>query len=144
MNRKIVLDKLYAEDLDKININTSDGIDIEAIKKGIREKLYTGESRLIKYKGNILAAMGYIELWPGICEVWLIPNEPIEYKGILALALKDALNRFVFSKYHRVQVAILKNCSSEKFFKKLGFRTEGILRKYSSTKQDYKMMARVI
>jgi|6_EtaG_2_1085325.scaffolds.fasta_scaffold02453_4 hypothetical protein len=144
MNRNIELLEFLIEDLDDMTIKYHKGESIKDFKERLKGAMKLGHSRLIRYKDKPLAIMGYTILWPGVCELWVMPNEPIEDKGVLALSLKYSLEIFVLpQEFHRIQATVLDNDPSEGFLIKLGFECEGLLRKYDTFKQNYKMWARV-
>ncbi len=94
--------------------------------------------------GNIiLGVMGYMELWKGVCEVWVIPSKSVpEHSVIFAKRIKKSLKLLRQTKYfHRIQTTSLANKKQNRFFKWLGFKDEGDLDCYSSKKETYKMWA---
>lgn len=146
MNRSAALIDFKISDLDlmETDVDTEYG----DFKKRVRQVIKLGEAKTISHKGIILGAMGYFELWPGVCEVWIFSTKEINEsqinKGVFAYVIRDALNRFIDpKKFHRVQATAEDNIMNEYFFTKLGFVCEGLLEKYSMTKQNYKMWARV-
>ena len=145
MNRSVELLDFFVSDLDDMDVTYFEGEDVEAFRERLHEVVGAGEAKLVKYKDKIRGALGYHNLWPGVCEVWAIPNEPIKDKGIYALTLKYAIEVFIVAKgFHRMQATVLKDDPSENFFIKLGFKSEGVLEQYDSLKQDYRMWARIM
>ncbi len=145
MNREVELLEFNIDDLDKMNVSYDKGLDPMEYRRKLEEVLTLGESRLIKYDGDYIAVMGYYQLWPGTCELWLLINDPIMYKGVLAWVLKDALNDMIGSNvFHRMQATIKVGDVGEPFIERMGFKVEGLLEKYDALKQDYNMWARVI
>lgn len=144
MSREAALVPFEISDLDKMDAV----IDVDEIYGDFKERLEAvlkrGDSKTIYYYGKILGAMGYFELWPGVCEVWIFMAKDIVAKGIFALIVRDALNKLIdVNIFHRVQATAIDNKINESFFTKLGFVDEGVLRQYSRTKQNYKMWSRV-
>lgn len=93
--------------------------------------------------GRILCCFGYIQLLPGVAEVWLLPSvyvrdSPValvsEVKGYLESTAK------VFQ-WHRIQTVTQDIPYHRKWMHVLGFEEEGVLKKYFD-KQDYIMSAR--
>lgn len=145
MNREVTLYDFDIEDLNKMNLIYHEGEDVEAFKLRLEAMSLAGEAKTIEYKDRIIACIGYALLWQGVCEVWMVPNEPIDHKGILALALVESIKEFVLPrKFHRVQATLLDGCPSERFFKRLGFEREGPLRQYSPSKLNYNMWSRIL
>lgn len=93
--------------------------------------------------GRILCCCGYIQLLPGVAEVWLFPSIYFrdhsvtvvrEIDGYLA-ALAETFH------WHRIQTVTQNIEQHRKWMKVLGFDEEGVLKKYHR-KQDYIMSAR--
>ena len=107
------------------------------------QKLNTGGT--LVYKGCILGVMGYIELWPGVCEVWVLPSKHIEkYSSVFAKTIKYNLKQLQdVCKFHRIQVTAVDDAKHNRWLQWLGFECEGVLKKYSINKLDYKMWAKM-
>ena len=89
--------------------------------------------------------MGALELWPGACEVWVIPSTHIKrYSLVFAKLVKKNLKNLeeTFG-YHRVQVTALNDELHSHWLTFLGFEKEGVLRKYTLKQQDFAMWSRV-
>lgn len=98
----------------------------------------------IIYDGRILAVMGYIELWPGVCEVYVLPSKYLkEYPAAFARCIKRTLESGIFNKFHRVQIQAQDDKLHNRWIKFLGFEYEGTFKKYDSLGNDFKMWARV-
>lgn len=107
------------------------------------EKITTAGT--IVYEGRILGVMGSLELWPGVCEVWVIPSTHIKrYSLIFAKTIKKNLKNIeeVFE-YHRVQVTALDDELHARWLTFLGFKKEGILEKYTFQQQNFAMWSRI-
>jgi len=116
------------------------------------EKAWEGLVRLHKvtialticYDGRILGCMGFLEMWPGVCEVWVIPSKHIEHYGLIfARAVKKNLERLIEThRLHRVQVTAVDDAKHKRWLEWLGFTCEGVMKNYSYQKQDFKMWSR--
>ena len=142
MNREAALMEFKIEDLDLMDHDTD--TEYGDFKKRVKEIMKRGVTKTIRYDGKVLGAMGYFELWPGVCEVWIASAKGLDKGGVFGLIIRDGLNRFIDpKKFHRVQATAEDNEVNETFFERMGFICEGVLKKYSITKQNYKMWARV-
>ncbi len=142
MNRQAVLMDFEIDHLDFMEYGGyTDYVDFKQRVKEIKER---GVTKTVSYEGKVLGVMGYFELWPGVCEVWIASAKDLDKGGVFAVIIRDGLNRFIDpKKFHRVQATALNNEVNEVFFSRMGFICEGLLKKYSITEQDYKMWARV-
>ena len=104
-----------------------------------------GEGGTLIYKGVILGALGFFEMWQGVCEVWVIPSTHItEYGLVFAKKIKEYLQMLQQVKnFHRIQVTALADARHERWLTWLGFKSEGTLEKYSMKQQNYKIWAKV-
>ncbi len=142
MNREATLVDFKLSDLEFMDpdVETEYG----DFKQRVKDVMKRGETKTAYYEGKVLGAMGYFELWPGVCEVWITSAKDLDKGGVFALIIRDGLNRFIDpGKFHRVQATAKDTKINETFFIRMGFVCEGLLKKYSITKQDYKMWARV-
>ncbi len=145
MSRKVSLGEFHIEDLDMMDVEYDENEDIDEFRDRLEGVMSEGLSKLVWYEGEILAAIGYVKFWPGVCEVWAVANSPVKDKGIYALTLKYAIQEFIEpAGFHRMQATVLKGSSSEAFFEKIGFKCEGVLEQYDALKRDYKLWARII
>jgi|3_EtaG_2_1085321.scaffolds.fasta_scaffold89676_2 L-amino acid N-acyltransferase YncA len=145
MNREVEIYDLQLSDLDGMNIDYHEFEDVDNFRERLETVIEDGVAKLVKSKGRVVAAIGYVPFWPGVCEVWAVANLPIVNKGIYALTLKYAIEEFVVPKgFHRMQATVLKDDPSESFYEKIGFKSEGVLKEYDTMKRDYKMWARII
>lgn len=97
----------------------------------------------ILHDGRILAVMGYYELWPGVCELFVLPSKYLpEYPIQFARCVRRTLNSGIFKEYHRVQIHALDDDLHNRWLSFLKFSLEGVLKKYDSKGNDYKIWAR--
>lgn len=98
----------------------------------------------IIYDGRILAVMGYLELWPGVCEVYVLPSKYLpEYPAAFARCIRRTLYSGIFDRFHRIQIQAQDDKLHNRWIKFLGFECEGTFKKYDSLGNDFKMWARV-
>lgn len=135
MNREVTIKPFEIEDLKLMKIKG------ECDEQKLKKVMELGNSGTIIYGKEILGAMGYYEMWSGVCEVWCFYNEDSNHDGVFLLIIRDALNELT-KKFHRIQATGLKTEIGSEFFRRLGFKGEGTLKKYSISGQDYLMWAR--
>src|SRR5688572_2320751 len=92
-------------------------------------------------EGRIIAFMGYMEMWPGVIEIWSFPSKYIlEYAFTYLRQAKtylDAIERDF--KPHRMQTSALADSVHDRWMYYLGFEEEGYMPKYSVNQLDYRM-----
>lgn len=109
-----------------------------ALKQWENEK----NSATVVCDGRIIAVIGFMTLWEGVCEVYILPSKYIsKYPHAFARCLKRALSSSAFSIFHRVQLRALNNDLHNRFNAFLGFKKEGVLKKYDSRGNDFAMWA---
>ncbi len=118
---------------------------IESMVSRLKALQSLGESGTLLYNGVILGALGFYEMWPGVCEVWVIPSTHItEYCVVFAKKVKNYLDMLQqVKKYHRIQVIALDDDLQGLWLTWLVFKSEGVLEKYSMKQQNYKVWAKV-
>ena len=103
---------------------------------------YTG----IDDDGSVIVIGGVAFLWDGVGSGWVLTSELLlKHKIWCHRAIRDVLDN-VEKDYnlHRIESIILKEHEvSMKWAERLGFKQEGLLRKYDSLKQDHWLYARV-
>jgi len=99
----------------------------------------------IVYDGRILAIMGSLDLWPGVCELFVLPSKYLsQYPIPFARCIKHAIyNSGMFDNYGRVQIQAADDKLHNRWLKFLNFEKEGTLRKYGLAGEDINMWARV-
>jgi len=95
-------------------------------------------------ESRVIAIMGLQELWPGVCELWVIPSKHLhEYAIPFARTIRKAMESGILDNYQRVQILAKDDDLHNRWLKFLKFDYEGTLRKYDSLGNDMKMWARV-
>ena len=108
-------------------------------QKGIA---YTG----VNDEGKIIAVGGVVILWEGVGSGWVLTSDLLlKYKTWTHRNIKQILDITIDTqKLHRIESIILKDhCVSQKWAERLGFESEGLLRKYDSNKSDYYLYSRI-
>lgn len=93
--------------------------------------------------GRIIGVIGYMIMWPGVAEVYLIPSKYLpEYALPFARLVKRYLASIVSShNLHRLQTASPSDELHDQWMTFLGFTCEGTLKEFTQHKQDYKQWA---
>lgn len=103
------------------------------------------ESSTFTYGDKMLFCAGYISLWPGVIECWMVPSKYVHvHKLAFCKLLKEYVNDIIVEqKCHRFQTTAPDDELHARWMKFLGLKKEGVLEKYTHTQQDYCMYARV-
>lgn len=97
------------------------------------------------YGGRVITCAGFVEMWPGVAELWQIPTVHVEKcKLTFAKTLKKytegAAKDFG---YHRLQTSCPVDPLHDRWMEFLGFTKEGTMKQYTYLKQDYSIFGRV-
>lgn len=97
------------------------------------------------HDGRIVTCAGFVELWPGVAELWQIPTIHVQKcKKDFAKTLRDYINNVARTfKYHRLQTSCPADHAHDRWMEFLGFEKEGTMRQYTYLKQDYSVFGRV-
>lgn len=148
MNDKIILIPFHAEHVKLMQVRDHELRNIFA-EGSIDDKLKAlemlGNGATILYDGRILGVMGFMEMWSGVCEVWVLPSEHIGRYGIVfaKLVKKNLKMLQEVKKFHRLQVTAKDDIKHNRWLTWLGFVCEGTLRKYSVNQDNYKIWSRI-
>jgi RimJ/RimL family protein N-acetyltransferase len=95
------------------------------------------------HDGKLLGSAGYVKLWDGCYEMFIIPSKYIfEYPHVAFRVCYRTMSILkAHPDIHRLQSCNWDNPTRIKFAEKLGFVVEGRLRSYTSKREDYLMMA---
>jgi hypothetical protein len=87
---------------------------------------------------------GYIELAPGVAQIFLIPDKRIFEKPAAFLWMAKTALKWMESQEwcERIQTPTLPVDRLERFLERMGFGCEAVLKRYTSGR-DYKLWARV-
>jgi len=101
------------------------------------------DCRACFYDGKLLGIGGYLTLWAGVVEIFVVPSIYIfEYPVVAFKVIKQGCSILKsMPNIHRLQSGVWDNPRRVKFLEKLGFVVEGRLRSYTSKREDYLMMA---
>lgn len=103
-----------------------------------------GAAVTLLWDGRIIGFTGYLPLWAGVAEVWLIPTK---YVGIKPLLLVRTLERYIrgimeTQKLHRIQTIAIDDKPHSRFLEALGFVSEGLAKDYMGKGADRRYWAR--
>jgi len=145
-SRVVKFEAWHLDWLDKNNIN---GIGLSSyISKEHAKQL---ENHSISWTGlqggKIVGSGGFTPLWDGVAEIWLLLNpDAFKRKKVALRLMKHILNDIIQrEKYHRIQAVVLKGYEKGmKFAEFFGFENEGLMKKYTTNKEDFYRYARII
>lgn len=97
------------------------------------------------YQGRIITCAGFVEIWPGVAELWQLPSI---YVSECALVFSKTLKKYVENvaknfQYHRLQTSCPSDQTHDRWMEFLGFVKEGTMKQYTFNKQDYSIFGRV-
>lgn len=89
--------------------------------------------------GKLIGIGGYLTLWKGVKEVYMIPSRYIfEYPHVaFRIVRRCVVILKTMPDVHRLQTGVWDNQRRIKFMEKLGFVVESRFRKYTKTQEDY-------
>lgn len=96
-------------------------------------------------EGNVIAAFGIIEKYPGVGELWLLSTDDMNKNPIWMLKnFRNLISEHLGKHYHRLEAIVDANQKMLcKFTDKLGLQFEGIMRKHSITKVDHALYSKI-
>lgn len=105
-----------------------------------------GDGGTMVYEGTVLAAFGFLRLWPGVYEVWLLPSVHIaRYPSIFLRTVRGYVDRmFETHNLRRLQSPALADRLHDKWMLHLGFvnETPGGMPGYGEVGQNYNLWGR--
>ena len=101
----------------------------------------TSRAYTYMYKEHILGFGGYYMVWPGVIEIFIVPSMYFfKYPKTCVATCKRDFELIKRNKWiHRIQTYSWDDYTRNGFMLHMGFECEGVLRRYTSSKQDYKM-----
>lgn len=104
------------------------------------------EANSYAYDGIMLFSAGYMELWPGVIECWMVPSIHVEkYKMTFCKLLKNYVDKILREQTcHRLQATAPDDELHNRWMGFLGLKKEGVMKQYTHTKQDYAIFGRTI
>lgn len=104
------------------------------------------EAKTFISDGRIIFVAGFVQLWPGVVECWMVPSIYVktirtEFCRILRRYVYDIMDQY---KCHRFQTSAPDDELHARWMRFLGLEREGLLKKYTHSQQDYVMYARTI
>lgn len=102
------------------------------------------QSGTFLYEGRILCCCGFIRLWAGVVEGWILPSvyidtHPISYARKIRQYLDSIMETF---NCHRIQSTAINDERHRRWMEFLGFNVEGKMVRYTADKRDFLMYAR--
>ena len=98
-------------------------------------------------EGKPIVCFGIVPQWPGVAELWLIPDQVLIKKHRLRFhkgSLKFMVHAAEELNLHRLHVTVsAHNVPAVKWIESIYFSREGVLKKYSFDKKDMIMYSRI-
>jgi hypothetical protein len=106
----------------------------------------TGDGGTIVYEGVILAAFGWVQLWPGTYEVWVIPSIFVaRFARVFLRTVRSYVDRlFETHPISRLQSSAIADPLHDHWMRHLGFQNEtpGGMKDYGGEGLDFNLWAR--
>jgi len=93
-----------------------------------------------------IAIFGFVSIWKGVAETWLVPDEKVRNIPVTLTRVGDKVMdiAMISMGLHRIQLTVrTTDKRAEKWAYAIGFKCDGVLRKYGVDGVDYLMMSRV-
>lgn len=105
----------------------------------------TGEALSMVDNGRVITCAGFVQLWPGVLEMWQIPSthladNPMRYARIIKRYIEQVAEQL---KAHRIQTVCANDNLHTRWMDFLGFGQEGLLEQYSYQMEDFIQWARL-
>ncbi len=105
-----------------------------------------GIALTVIYDNVILCALGVVEFYKGVCEIWMLPcNSVLQHKLRFAKITKNLFDQlWETGYYNRIQVSALADDLHNKYFSWLGFKLEtpNGMKNFTIKKCTYNMWSR--
>ena len=115
-------------------------------KRQIRNQTLLGPSAMLEVDGKIIAGGGIVIYNPGVGEAWTLIDLTRRYDHPLLLTRTFKIALYIGEqslRLHRVQIAVNSgNIVAVRWAWALGFKIEGLMRKYGSDQSDHYLLAR--
>ncbi len=149
LNKKIRIIPFQMAHLDLMDIREHELENIFGIKN-YKEKIESivlrGTSLTIIVDNIILCAVGVIDIYNGVCEIWMLPCKSIlQHKLRFAKITKNIIDQlWELGYYHRIQVTALADDFHNRYFSWLGFKLEtpNGMKNFTIKKCTYNMWSR--
>ncbi len=149
LNKKIKIIPFQMAHLDLMDIREHEVENILCVKD-YKEKIESiasmGTSLTVIFDNIILCTLGKIDVYNGVCEIWMLPCKSIlQHKLTFAKTTKNLINQFCeMDFYHRVQVTALADDFHNRYFSWLGFKNEtpNGMKNFTIKKCTYNMWSR--
>lgn len=121
------------------------GSSLADAKKRISElALQSTQALTYTYDGRVIAAMGFILLWDGVIQGWVVPTlhvytVPVGFAKTVKRYVEAVAETF---KCHRFQTGSYVDPMHKRWMEFLGFESEGVMKQFTPDKRDYENYAR--
>ncbi len=149
MNKKLKIIPFQIEHLDWMDIREHEVENILSVKnykEKIKAVTLVGTSLTVICNHTILCALGVLDIYDGVCEIWMLPCKSIlQHKLSFAKITKNFIDQlWEMGYYNRIQVAALADDFHNRYFSWLGFKIEtpNGMKNFTIKKCTYNMWSR--
>jgi len=116
----------------------------EAKKRIVEIALQSAQAVTYTYDGRIIAVMGFIFVWQGVLQGWIVPtihvrSVPVSFAKTVKRYIEVIAETF---KCHRFQTGSFDDEFHSRWMEWLGFEKEGVSKKFTPDKKNYVNYAR--
>lgn len=100
---------------------------------------------LKRSKQEIIGIGGIYPFWSGVCQCWIFLNQEAKnYPKTIFKAFQENIdNGLAKYNFHRLQTYILDKAETINLIEHLGFKREGIMKKFAPTGEDMILYAKL-
>lgn len=142
-SRKATLDDILQASINALPAYKGEG----DLVPGMLNNIQRGECHaFVSSSGLLFGVAGGVRIWRGVADIGAILtsniyDEPIAFTRCMRRYIEQMMKKHDL---HRVQMAVKADYEAgHKFAEAIGFKPEGVLKKYSESREDYVMYGRV-
>jgi RimJ/RimL family protein N-acetyltransferase len=141
----ITLRAFEAADLDRLTPRAADEAAFtEAGRERLKRYVEAGIAFTFERDGRVLMVTGFLQQWPGVAEIWSVCTKIEKGRRSFVQAARALVDRqYRALELHRLQASTRSDDeASVRWLESMGFRPEGLMRRYGPDARDYLLMAR--
>jgi hypothetical protein len=135
--------------IQRINVETEDVLVVankDEVESLITAQASMGPAVTVFMNAEPVAVFGFVSIWPGVSEAWLVPDERLRSIPMTLTRIgKKVMDIAKISMgLHRIQLTVrTTDKRAERWAYAIGFSQEAVMRKYGPDGIDYFLMSRV-
>lgn len=111
----------------------------EVHQRVVSNVLLSDQAATFSYDGRIIAVMGFVVLWKGVIEAWIVPTAHVYTASI---AFPKIVKRYIDAiaksyECRRMQTGSYDDDFHKRWMEFLGFEFEGVKKKFTPDGRDY-------